>query len=41
MARKHISIPQGGRIDIEYAESFYEKLIDKMTKRPTPLRLQD
>lgn len=40
MARKNIAIPQGGRIDVEYAEYFYEKLLDAMPKRAAT-RLQD
>lgn len=40
MKRKHIHIPQGGRINLEYAEKFYETLLDAMPKRPV-MRLQD
>lgn len=33
MTRKHIHIPQGGRLNIEYAENFYELLLESSPRR--------
>ena len=40
MTRRQIPIPQGGRVDLEYAEKFYERLMDETPKQITT-KLQD